>query len=78
MNETEKKITEMLMDIDDSVDYANEEHLIDDRILDSFAIISLVGDLEDAFDIKINASDMVPQNFNSVRGIAKMVARLEG
>ncbi|MGN0362276.1 MAG: acyl carrier protein [Bilifractor sp.] len=78
MNETEKKITEILTDIDDSVDFANEEHLIDDRILDSFAIISLVGDLEDAFDIKINASDMVPQNFNSVKAIAKMVAQLEG
>lgn len=78
MNETEKKITEILMDIDDSVDYANEEHLIDDRILDSFAIISLVGELEEAFDIKINASDMVPQNFNSVSAIAKMVAHLEG
>ena len=40
-------LLEILNDIDDSIDYENEEHLIDDHLLTSFAIISLVGELED-------------------------------
>ncbi len=75
-DEMKEKITEILEDIDDSIDYASEEHLIDDHILDSFAIISLVGELEDEFDIKVSAVDMVASNFNSVDDMAQMVERL--
>ena len=41
-----EKVIEILMDIDDSVDYETEERLIDDRILDSFGLISLVAEFE--------------------------------
>ena len=59
-------LLEILNDIDDSIDYENEEHLIDDHLLTSFAIISLVGELEDNFDITIEASEMTNENFKSV------------
>jgi D-alanine--poly(phosphoribitol) ligase subunit 2 len=78
MTETMTKIEEILNDIDDSIDYASEKKLIDDHLLDSFAIISLVGDLEDEFDVRIGAVEMVPENFNSIEAIAAMVERLEG
>ncbi|WP_026504753.1 phosphopantetheine-binding protein [Butyrivibrio sp. NC3005] len=72
-----EKIIEILQDIDDSVDYANEKALIDDHILDSFGIISLIGELEEEYDISIDASEMVPANFNSVEAISAMVKRLQ-
>ena len=78
MSEIESKITEILMEQDDSVDYEKEERLIDDRILDSFAIISLISDLEEEFDVRINAVEMVPENFNSVKAMAAMIQRLQG
>ena len=43
----------ILREIDDSVDYEKETGLITDRILDSFGVISLVSELEAAFDIRI-------------------------
>ena len=78
MNEIESKITKILMDQDDSINYSEEKHLIDNRILDSFAIISLVSELEEEFDIRITAVEMVPENFNSVEAMAAMVQKLQG
>jgi D-alanine--poly(phosphoribitol) ligase subunit 2 len=78
MNEIESKINDILMEQDDSVDYKEEKHLIDNRILDSFAIISLVAELEEEFDIRITAVEMVPENFNSIEAMAAMVQKLQG
>ena len=67
----------ILREIDDSIDYEKEQALIDDRLLDSFGVITLVAELEDAFDISIEASEMVPENFNSAGAIYKMIYRLQ-
>ena len=57
------KVMEILMNMDDSIDYEKEQALIDDHILDSFGVITLVSDLEEAFDISIEAGEMIPENF---------------
>lgn len=70
------KVMEILMNMDDSIDYEKEQALIDDHILDSFGVITLVSDLEEAFDISIEAGEMIPENFNSAQAIWNMVRRL--
>lgn len=72
-----EQILEILNEIDDTIDYESEKALIDDHILDSFGVISLVSELEDAFDITIGAKEMVPANFNSVEALFTMVQRLQ-
>ncbi|MBQ1327386.1 MAG: acyl carrier protein [Eubacterium sp.] len=74
--ETREQIIDILSEIDDSIDYENEDRLVDDHLLDSFGIISLVAELEDNFDIQIGAEEMIPENFNSVDALAAMVERL--
>ena len=54
-----------------------ETNNIDDRILDSFGVISLISELEDQFNIEIEASEIIPQNLNSAEAIWKMVQRLQ-
>ena len=71
------ELLEILNEIDDTIDYETETGLIDDHLLDSFAIISLVSELEDAFDIYIDAAEMTPENFNSAANLWKMVERLQ-
>ena len=71
------KIMEILREIDDSGDYEKETELIDGHILDSFGVITLVSELEDEFDISIDAVEMVPANFNSAAAIWEMVKRLQ-
>lgn len=73
-----EKLINILKEIDDSIDYEKEKALIDGRILDSFGVITLVSELEDAYGIEIGASEMTPDNFNSAEAIYNMVIRLQG
>ena len=70
-------LLEILNDIDDTVDWENETALIDDRILDSFGVISLISELEDQFEVEIDASEIVPENFNSADAMWNMIQRLQ-
>ncbi len=70
-------LLEILNDIDDSVDYEKETALIDDHILDSFGIITLISEIEEKFDIEVDAAEMTPENFNSAAAMWKMIQRLQ-
>ena len=41
--------------------------------LSSFAMVVLVEELEDAFDLRIKATQVIPENFGSVAGIVALV-----
>ena len=69
-------ILEILADIIDEDGLDTCTTLIDDGVLSSLDIIQLIGALNDEFDISIPATEIVPQNFNSVDAMAAMVARL--
>ena len=69
-------ILEILADIIDEDDLDTCTTLIDDGVLSSLDIIQLIGALNDEFDISIPATEIIPDNFNSVDAMAAMVARL--
>ena len=73
-----EELLEILEDIQPDADYDTCTTLIDDGILDSFAILSIVGELEDAFDIKITPAETIPENFNSAQSLWAMVQKLQG
>lgn len=68
-----EKIMEILEELRPDVDFENEKQLITDGILESFDIVSLVGELNDAFDIELRVEDLVPDNFNSVDGMINLI-----
>jgi len=72
-----ERLIEILEEIDDGVDYENCTTLIDDGILDSLAIISLVAEIEEEFDVQIPTVEIVPANFNSAKAIWNLVVRLQ-
>ena len=45
--------------------------------MDSFAVITLVSELEAAYDVRIEAAQMTPENFNSARAMWEMIQRLK-
>ena len=69
-------ILEILADIIDEDDLNTCTTLIDDGVLSSLDIIQLIGALNDEFDISIPATEIIPDNFNSVDAMAAMVKRL--
>lgn len=72
-----EELMQILEDLRPDVDFKSEKKLIDNSVLDSFDIVSLVGELNDEFDIDINPAELVPENFNSVEAMYQMVERLQ-
>lgn len=69
-------IVEILEELVPDVDVRTCTTLVDGRHLDSLAIVALVAELEDAFDITIPAVEIVADNFNSAEDIMVLVNRL--
>ncbi len=67
------KLMQILEDARPDLDFSKETKLIDDSILDSFDIITIVGEINSEFDININVGDLVPENFNSAKAIWELV-----
>ena len=71
-----EKLLEILKSVRADVDFENEERLVDDGIIDSFDVVSIVGELCDAYDVVIGIDDMEPVNFNSAKAMLALVERL--
>ncbi|MBP3338186.1 MAG: acyl carrier protein [Lachnospiraceae bacterium] len=71
-----EELIEILEEIQPGVDYDTCTTLIDDHILDSFGILSLVSEIEDAFDVEVLPQELVAENFNSAESLWKMICRL--
>lgn len=72
-----EKLLEILKSIRPDVDFENETALIDDGILDSFDVVSIISELDDAFDVQIRINELIPENFNSVTSIWRLVQELK-
>ena len=72
-----EELMNILEELRPDVDFENETGLIDNGILDSFDIVSLVTELNDAFDIEIKPNYLVPENFNSAQAILALVQQLQ-
>jgi len=72
-----EKLLEILSDVRPDVDFTQTKDLIDDGILDSFDIVMLVGEINEAFDISIGVENLVPENFNSVEAMMRLITRLQ-
>ncbi len=72
-----EKLLKILEELHPDVDFKEEEHLVEDMILDSFDLVSLISEIKEVFDIDIAAKDMIPENFNSARDLYAFIQRLE-
>ena len=72
-----EQLLEILTEVNSDVDYETCDTLIDDGIFDSFDIVSIVGELNDTFDVEITPVDIIPDNFNSADAMWDMIQRLQ-
>ena len=70
-------LLEILRDLHPDIDFEKEEGLIDDGILDSFDIVTLISEISENFDVTISAEYIVPENFNSAQAIYALIEKLE-
>ena len=70
------EILNILRELHSEIDAAAHTALIDDGVLDSFDIISIIAAVSDAFDVSIPPEEIIPENFNSAAALFAMVTRL--
>ncbi len=68
----------ILNDCCPDVDFENETALIDDGILESLDIVTIVTDIMHNFDVTLNVDDLLPENFNSVDAILELIRSKKG
>lgn len=71
------ELLEILEDLHDDVDYETCTTLIDDKILDSFDIVTIVAEVNNVFDVAIPAEELTEENFNSAKSLYALIERLE-
>lgn len=72
-----QKIIDILMDFNEDVDYEREQRLIDEGYIDSLDLTAIILELEEAFGVRIDASQIEPENFNSVDAILELLKRYQ-
>ena len=72
-----EQLIELLEELHPEIDYETEEGLVDNGILDSLDIVTLITDINDAFDVSIPAEEILPDNFNSAKALWELIERLD-
>jgi len=72
-----KRIVDILSDLRPEFDFNENVNFIEEGMLDSFDIVSLVDELESQFNIKINGIDVIAENFSSLDKIEALIKKSE-
>lgn len=71
-----EQLIKIMSEIRPDLDFEKETKLIDDDILDSFDIISIVSEVNEQFGIEINVNDLLPENFNSAVALYDLITKM--
>jgi acyl carrier protein len=69
-------LLEILQDLHPEVDFETCDTLVDDKIIDSFDIVSIISEINEEFDVVIPAEEIIPENFNSAEALYDLIQRL--
>lgn len=72
----EEKVLEILEEYcEEALDYTGD-NMMEEGVIDSFTVINIVSELEDVFDIEIDAKYVVADNFRNKEAIMDLVKSL--
>lgn len=70
-----EKVLEILSNIRPEFDFSDNVNFIEEGMLDSFDVVTLVADLDSTYGISIDGVDIVPENFSSVESIINLLLK---
>lgn len=71
------ELISILTELHDDVDFATETGLIENGILNSLDIVSIITEVNDRFDVRIPAEEIMPENFDSAEALWALICRLD-
>lgn len=71
------ELIRILQELHPDVDFTEATGLVDDKILDSFDIVTIISEVSEAFDVVIPAEEIMPENFNSAEALWALIERLD-
>ena len=72
-----ESLIEILEELHPEVDFEEHKSLIDDKVLDSFDIITLISEIHDEYDVRVPVDEIIPENFNSALSLYSLIQRLQ-
>jgi acyl carrier protein len=72
-----EQIIAILSDLRPEFDFTENVNFIEEGMLDSFDIVTLVTELEGKFDVTIDGEQVLPENFSSIESIETLVNNSE-
>ena len=69
-----KKLLEILHSVCPNIDFTLEKSLIDDDLIDSFDIVTIMSEISGQYNIDLDVEDMTPENFNSAEAIFALIS----
>ena len=73
-----KRLKKILSELYPEVDFDAPHHLVRDGMLDSIDVVTLVGEIDEAYGVRVPIEELTPENFASAEDIYKMIERLQG
>ena len=73
--DNQEKLLKILTETCPGVDFQQETALIDDGILESLYIVTIVSEIMDEFEVELNVEDLLPENFNSLEAMLELIER---
>lgn len=75
MNDIKQRIYTLLKDRKEGVDISEDTsvNLIESGVIDSMDIVELITSIEDLFGIEVDGDDIIPEYFESIDSIEKLV-----
>lgn len=71
-----EKLLTILNRVKPEVDFTSTIDLVDDGVLDSIDIVSIITEIESVFGIEINPDEIDPDNFQSASAMLKMIEKV--
>ncbi len=70
------ELLNILSELHPDVDFEEEDMLVDDGIIDSFDIVTIVSEIQERMDVVIGAKYITPENFNSAEALYDLIEQI--
>ena len=77
MHKEMEEFLKLLKKIKPNVDFTKEQALVDDGLLESLDIISIISEVAEVYGVLIPSDEIIPDNFNSAEAMYELVQDLK-